>query len=68
MENVELYRIGPIAKGNHRNFALVERDGTTHAHILYYQYKGGAIYELTESIACCSEEVESSLESLSDSG
>lgn len=66
MENVELYRIGPIAKGNHRNFALVERDGK-HAHILYYQYKGGAIYELIESIACCSEEAESIVESLSES-
>lgn len=74
MENVEIRKIGPIAKGGHQNFALIERnilakgvlgDCGLYNHILYYKYKGGAIYELAESISCCSDEIESILESYS---
>jgi hypothetical protein len=61
---VEKYKFGPVRDGNHQDFALVEKDGRG-AHVTVYKcigYGEHALYEVTESIACVSDEVESIIE------
>lgn len=55
---VEQYKFGSVRDGNHQDFALVEKDDHG-AHVTIYKCIGYALYEVTESIACVSDEVES---------
>lgn len=61
VQMLERYKFGPVREGNLQDFALVEKDGNK-AHITVYKcigYGEHALYEVTESIACVSDEVES---------